>query len=478
MSEKEEAFYEFIVGSAKFGNWSDAKQTVTQMRQKFPRGKWTPKAIVDAGMAARDKRRKLDERYFLSMALAAYPNAIEVTKAQFELAWLEHQKKNYQVSSRMLTEHLARYVDKDNSYRGMAGYWAARDSEKAGKLREACALYDAVAYRYGANWYGYLALDKVAKIRKRGQCQSRSNFPAGSMIPRAVANMKVVTVAAETSTPKELAYAETAEQLSTIGLFDWAREELRIAKKTADNSPKINLALAKHYRLKGDNVNALLTMRKSYPDYSQMFPEEMGREEWDMFYPLIHWNDIKFWANRRRLDPYQVAGLIRQETIFDPNAKSSAQAYGLMQLLIPTARTMARKYGTNTGKIYGSTLYNPRLNIELGTAYMRENLNKYGKIEYMSVAYNAGPGRVVRWRRELPYAMDEFVEEIPFRETKGYVKGVIRNSAQYRRLYDMNGNWKPNVGKNPLRGQIDSKPAETFAKEFPEVKVERERTTK
>ena len=95
---------------------------------------------------------------------------------------------------------------------------------------------------------------------------------------------------------------------------------------------------------------------------------------------------------------------------------------------------------------------------------MREQLNKYGRIEYMSVAYNAGPGRVVRWRKELPLQMDEFVEEIPFNETRGYVKGVIRNSAQYRRLYDISGKFKSNVGTKPLRGQIDSVSAEQFAK--------------
>ena len=65
--------------------------------------------------------------------------------------------------------------------------------------------------------------------------------------------------------------------------------------------------------------------------------------------------------------------------------------------------------------------------------------------------------------------MDEFVEAIPFKETKGYVQGVVRNSAQYRRLYDENGNFKPNVGTRPLRGEIDSKPREQFAAEFPEI---------
>jgi len=87
----------------------------------------------------------------------------------------------------------------------------------------------------------------------------------------------------------------------------------------------------------------------------------------------------------------------------------------------------------------------------------------------MAVAYNAGPGRVPQWQATLPYEMDEFVEEIPFRETKGYVQGVIRNSAQYRRLYDENGNFKSNVGTKPLRGEIDSKSREQFAQEFPEI---------
>ncbi|CAN5660252.1 hypothetical protein BH20ACI4_BH20ACI4_13860 [soil metagenome] len=474
--EKPEAYYQLAVGYAKARQWEQARAVVSEMREKLPQSVWTPKTVVAVGMAARDAKNRSDEKYFLQSAVAAYPQAIDVAQAQFELAWLEHENKNFQESSKMLTEHLARYAREDTTNRGKAGYWAARDSEKAGKINEACALYDAVAYRYGANWYGYVALDRLTALRGRGQCKTMPNFPAGSLVPKAVANLKTITVAPETSTPKELERAEKSEELSTVGLFDWAIDELKEAKKTADNSPKINLALAKHYRLKGDNVNALLSLAKSYPDYAQMFPEEMGREEWDIFYPLTNWSDIKYWAKQRNLDPYQIAGVIRQETIFDPTAKSSANAYGLMQLLIPTAQSMARKYGAS-GAITGTTLFNPQLNIELGTAYMRDQLTKYGRIEYMAVAYNAGPGRVVQWAKILPLEIDEYVEEIPFRETKGYVQGVIRNSAQYRRLYDDNGNFKPNVGSRPLRGEIDSKPREQFAREFPEVVLDENRNS-
>ena len=467
-NEKPEAFYQLALGYAGAKLWAEARTTAEEMRQKFPTNNLTPKTFVAVGMAAGNAKNSAEEAYFLRTALASYPNAVEVAGAQFELAWGEHDNKNFPNAAQMLTEHLARYAGKDTTNRGKAGYWSARDSERAGKINEACALYDAVNYRYGANWYGNLAMQRVTNLRKQGKCQTAPPFAADSLIGKAVANLKTVTVAAETSTAKELARVENADQLGTIGLFDWAVEELQEAKKTANNSPKINLALARHYRFRGDNTSALLALAKSYPDYSQMFPEEMGREEWEFFYPLINWSDIKSWAKSRSLDPYQVAGLIRQESVFNPRAKSGANAYGLMQLLIPTAKNTAKKYGS-TAIVTGESLFQPALNIEIGTAYMRDQLDKFGRIEYMAVAYNAGPARVPQWQATLPFEIDEFVEAIPFRETKGYVQGVIRNSAQYRRLYDDNGKFKPNVGTKPLRGEIDSKSPERLAQEFPEI---------
>ena len=464
-AEKEEAYYHLTMAHARARQWPQARSAAEEMRSKFPTGRFTPKAWVDAGMAARDARNKGEEQGFLRTAVVGFPNAVEVAGAQFELAWMEHESKNYSSSARMLIEHLARYAQRDTTNRGKAGYWAARDSERAGNTADACSLYDAVNYRYSANWYGYLAQKRLAAM----SCPV-SQPAADSMVARASAALKTITVAPETSTASELVRAEKSEELSLVGLFDWAIDELEEAKRTAQDSPKINLALAQHYRLKGDNVNALLALAKSYPDYSQMFPEEMGQEEWDIFYPLTNWDQIKAWAKQRNLDHYQVAGLIRQESVFNPRAKSHANAYGLMQLLIPTARATARKYGSSA-TITADSLFQPAVNIELGTAYMRDQFDKFGRIEYVAVAYNAGPGRVSPWRASLPVEIDEFVEAIPFRETKGYVQGVIRNSAQYRRLYDENGKFKSNVGSRPVRAEIDSKPIEQIARELPDVIV-------
>lgn len=464
---KEQASYELVTGYATNKMWPDTRRSAEEMRSEFPNGKLTPKAWIDAGYAARDAKNKGEEKFFLGAALANYPNAVEIAGAQFELAWMTHESDDFARSSQLLIEHLGRYADKDTTNRGKAGYWAARDSERAGRNAEACALYEAVNYRYSANWYGYIGEQRLAAMKSQGKCSGAK--PTDALVLKAAANLKTVTVAPETSGPREQLRIDKSDDLSTIGLFDWSINELNEAKKTAANSPKINLALARHYRFKDDNVNALLALAKSYPDYAQMFPEEMGREEWDIFYPLIEWQQISAWAKQRNLDKYQVAGLIRQESVFNPNARSHANAYGLMQLLLPTARLVARKYGSTANLSSADSLYQPALNIELGTGYMKDQLDKFGRVEYMAVAYNAGPGRVPQWRATLPIEMDEFVEAIPFKETKGYVQGVIRNSAQYRRLYDENGNFKSNVGTKPLRGMIDSTSPEQFTAENPEI---------
>lgn len=467
---KAQALSELANAYANSRLWQQARAATDELRRAFPNSNLTPKTFIAVGMEARDAKNSGEESYFLRTAISSYPNFVEVGKAQFELAWLEHEAKNFAASSQMLTEHLARYADKDTTYRGRAGYWAARDSERTGKIAEACFLYDAMLYRYDANWYGYLSKQRLDNLKANRQCPANANFGADSLVGRAAANLKTVTVASETAGNREQDNIKKADELATVALFDWALVELNEAAKTAPNSPKVNLGLARLYRLREDNVNALLTLAKSYPDYSQMKPEEMTREEWDIFYPLNHWDSIKKWATLRNLDPYTVAGLIRQESVFNPRARSHANAFGLMQLIMPTAKSTARKYGA-AGVNSIEDLYNPAFNIELGTGYMRDQLDKYGRIEYLAVAYNAGPGRVVQWRQSLPLEIDEYVEAIPFRETRGYVQGVIRNSAQYRRLYDLNGQFKSSVGTKAVRAVLDTQPAAEVAKEFPDLVV-------
>jgi soluble lytic murein transglycosylase len=441
-----EALFYLAQTYARARQWEQARATVEELRRVFPASSFTPKAFVAAGQIAKDTKNNVDANYFLRAAVNGFSSSIDVAQAQFDLAWDAHEARNFTESSRMLTEHLAYYADKNTDNRGRAGYWAARDSERAGRLAEARALYEAMLGRYDANWYGYLAKQRLDVLSRTTALKT---FAPDSIVARAIANLQTVTVAEETADADADTRIIKADELDNVGLDELALKELANASEKTPDSPKVNLAIAKIHRSNDDNVRALNTLRRSFPDYSQMKPEEMTREQWDVFYPLAYWDIIVQESRARNLDPYQVAGLIRQETIFTARARSSAAAYGLMQVLVPTARLTARKYGMSR-EITAETLYEPRLNIQLGTAYLRDQIDKFGRIEYVAAAYNAGPNRAVTWKASLPAEIDEWAEAVPFKETRGYVQGVVRNRLQYLRLYDDKGNFRTEVGARAI----------------------------
>lgn len=441
---------------ARARQWDAARSTLEEMRRVFPRSVWTMRALAAAGQTAKDAKNQADALYFDRLAVQLFPGEPEVAGAQFETAWAAHDAKNFNESSRLLIEHLAAYADRNTDNRGKAGYWAARDSERVGHLGEAVALYEAMLARYSANWYGYLAKQRLEAMEKTGQRNKKYPISTDSAtLTRAIENLKPVTAAEETAGPSEAARLEKAEQLGAVAWDDTAHAELDKALEAAPTSPALNLAKAKLYRAREDNIQALNVLKRSFPDYSQMQPEELTRDEWDVFYPLAYWDTITQESRAKNLDPYTVAGLIRQETVFNPRAVSPANAYGLMQLLPSTARLTAKRYGVDD-PVTTDSLFDPRLNIRLGTSYLREQLDKYGRIEYVAAAYNAGPGRVVEWRASLPLQIDEWDEAIPFKETRGYVQGVVRNTLQYRRLYDEQGRFRPEVGTRAPRRDIST----------------------
>jgi soluble lytic murein transglycosylase len=156
---------------------------------------------------------------------------------------------------------------------------------------------------------------------------------------------------------------------------------------------------------------------------------------WQTLFPLPYKDDVVRNAKSHDLDPYSVAALIRQETEFNPDAHSPANAYGLMQLILPTGKMMGRQTGVTVTS--ARTLLNPSISIQLGTQYLKGQLSNWnGDWAETLAAYNAGPGRVREWLTLGPFREPaEFVESIPFNETREYVQAVLRNAEMYRIIY-------------------------------------------
>lgn len=155
-----------------------------------------------------------------------------------------------------------------------------------------------------------------------------------------------------------------------------------------------------------------------------------------IIYPFPYKNLIMAEARERGLDPYLVAGLIRQESMFSASIKSHAGAVGLMQIMPNTGKSLAQTAGIGTFQT--SLLEQPEVNIHLGTRYMAELMSRYNnRLTSVLAAYNAGPHRVSRWSAFPEYRDEElFAERIPYAETRDYVKIVQQNARVYAALYD------------------------------------------
>jgi soluble lytic murein transglycosylase len=179
---------------------------------------------------------------------------------------------------------------------------------------------------------------------------------------------------------------------------------------------------------------AMRLMKSLVPAYLQIPFDGAPEAFWRLLYPLPWRAALERYSRQQGLDSYVVAGLIRQESEFNPNALSPANAYGLTQVMPSTGRQLLKQ---SPRRFRARVLFNPELNLRLGTTYLRHVLDSHtGRWELALAAYNAGPMRVRTWVTWADFREPaEFIETIPFTETREYVMAVLRNADMYRKLY-------------------------------------------
>ncbi len=431
------------LGLAQLSLKTDAAaiQTLVDLRKVSPSSERVAELLYAIGRYYERRDLANQATTFYTQLIRQFPQYDKADDAHFYMAWRAHESKDFAEASRLLTEHLANYGGVTEN-RGKAAFWAAVDLERAGKKAPAMTIYQNMLKRYGAGWFGLNAERRIERLKREGIRPASAD--SDLVLRRAVEGLQPISLPEETIRPTDVERVRKAEQLMQILQYQLATTELEAARENAPNSPLINLRIAQIFRAQGENVAAINTLKRSYPDYGQTLPEEMPREVWDVFYPLNWWPVIREEAKRHNLDPYQIAGLIRQETVFNPMARSRANALGLMQLLPSTAKAVARS--NNFGSITSNDLFNPNLNIQLGVAYVKQLQNEFRSFEYVAAAYNGGETRVRRWVRESPNQdIEDWVESIPLSETRLYVQGVYRNARIYQRLYDEQGRFRANV---------------------------------
>ncbi|MEK6300220.1 MAG: transglycosylase SLT domain-containing protein [Acidobacteriota bacterium] len=411
-----------------------AAAIVDRLLAQYPKRRWTEDALYNLARELDKQGSKSEAAARYRRLLAAYPKSQYGPEASYTLGWQAYQSKSYAEAARMLEQHLAAYRYPETKFIGEACLWAGKSEERLGNRTRALALYDLVNERYRYGYHGYIAGLRASRLRAADASLKPEQAKPGSDLERIKSNVTFVEAIKETADGSEEERFAKADDLEVIGLADFAIKELNAAVDRAPASPKINLRLAQLYSRRGESFQATLILRRGYPDLYSYREPDIPREGWLIFFPLVSWATIKEEAKRYGIDPYTAAGLIRQESVFNPNAVSRAGARGLMQVMPATGQLISKRQGS--GSITASDLLNPTLNVKLGMNYLAQMLGQFGRIEYAAAAYNAGPGRAQRWIAERGgMDIEDWIEAIPFTETRGYVQGVLRYTANYRRLY-------------------------------------------
>lgn len=298
--------------------------------------------------------------------------------------------------------------------RDEASYWAGRILLESGREEEGRPLLEEIGRRDPFSYYAVQAADLLGRpYTLPGLDRGGSPEPPPEPPPWLTADLRRIDLLEAAGLPEGRAAA---------------LDRLTARARDASDDELLAIALALVERdLPIEAINLGWEIRERGRPWSRTLLE--------VVYPLPYREMVEREARERGLDPILVSALVRQESAFDRDIVSSAGAIGLMQVMPATGRQLARSEGP--GDFSVASLETPEVNLHLGTRFFRDMLDRYdGDLPLALSAYNAGPSRANRWRR-MPEASDplRFTERIPFRETRDYVKKVVRNAAIYEALY-------------------------------------------
>ncbi len=352
-----------------------------------------------------------------------FPNSARASYAHWKVAWLSLRQDRTAEARKEFENQIALYPS--SAEVPAALYWRARLAEEDNDPALARAYFNKLILRFHNFYYAELARQRLPKLPATDASTHPAildRIPPFSSVPRAAANP-----------PLDNLRVQKAHLLENGALLDMAVRELRAA---AQEGPGNWLApeMARMYRDNGRYDLAIQTLKRAEPNYFAVDLPTLPRAYWEALFPKAYWPDLSRFSTGNNLDPYLVASLIRQESEFNPNAVSKKDAVGLMQLLPSVGKTVAHE--EKLKHFSSSELFVPGVNMQLGTRYFRGMVDQFGSFEYALAAYNAGSDRVQHWMalghyRDVP----EFVESIPFTETREYVQAIVRNANVYRQIY-------------------------------------------
>ena len=395
-------------------------ERVSDLEKWYPDNVWTERALWSLGQYYETKNKFDLALQQYEKQLQRFPMGAHATEANWRIAWRAFRTGRFEDAG--FGFEIASRDSLGVSGLGRCLYWAGRSYQKAGRLKRAEEFFHQVVLGFQNSYYGRKAIKRLGEIQSQDDSEVRLGLASEGIVLTDVLQVE-----------RKKRQRRIAE-LFVLGYSEQAALEAETAVTGYPDDIPFHLMAAWIRFNEGRNLETVVAVRDAFPFLHAATGDLVPKPIWKLFYPLVFRDQLENHATDRGLDPYLVAALIRQESVFNPFARSRAGARGLMQVMPATGRQMARE---ERRRYTSRDLFDPNINIRYGTLYLNNVLKQFkGRIDYALAAYNAGPTRVKRWTNmDMSIDPEIFIEEIPFDETRNYVKLVLRNEMLYRRLY-------------------------------------------
>lgn len=398
------------------------RKAVAELKEKFPHSQWLAEALFSSGNMYLLRKEYAEAIANYSYLAENFPESKNASPANWRAGWLSYRMGKYEDAAALFDRQIEHFPAAKETVSAI--YWRARLFEtKDHDTGKAVAGYSTITKRFPHFFYAQMSRMRLAQL---GNAVAEFKGPNdGGPEPDGTPAM-----AFNTDLP-ESPHLEKASLLANAGLNDYIALEIAAVPGSSSWSA---LAEARIYESYGETYLALRAIKRAMPNAMSTEIDAIPLEYWRILFPEPWWETVKAESARKGLDPYLVLSLIRQESEFNPSVISYANAYGLMQLLPSVGRAMAKEEGIENFQTH--QLLDPEMNIRLGTRYLKNLLDHFNGVpEYALAAYNAGEERVTDWLSDGPYSgIDEYVESIPFTQTREYVQAIDRNREIYKAI--------------------------------------------
>jgi len=438
-----EALYWIGKSYGRLGDREKGVKAFQKILESYRESEWADDALFLLGNMYREANDMKKALTFYERLAAEYPESKFADSAIWWKAWAFYTAGDYKRTEQTLQELVTRYPR--SFLVNQARYWQGRAAEKRGNASRAAMYFGKVVKRAPYTYYGYRASERLlnadlAVLAAADSADVEANdvpeYPdAAAPDQQDTAGPPVWTAEALKTLSTEPLFEKSLD-LMYLGMKREAAAELWSLQDGLPRKRRVLLGLSKTFFELGDYHRSLILVLRNYERYLDGEARETPQDFWLLAYPQGYWDSIVSYSRKYGQDPFFIAAIIREESQFSADALSPAGARGVMQIMPSTGEWVAeaiRMPGFDRAKLFDSDTA-----INLGTWYIGYLMKRFkGDVLSVTAAYNAGPDAVASWlsRNGQGAERDEFVESIPFSETRGYVKKVLRNYAEYKRIY-------------------------------------------